>query len=231
MSERLVEIWNRRNRPLLSERGMRLLLRERGLTESQINSVLKEISFADILKKAGSAVKNTATGISATSGKVAGANLKLKANKWWKKYAAGAGINPDTPSAEDFLEWLEDTYQMPESIISRLNIGGKNIVDIVEKEPRNLTKDETEGLLAQIAREEFKYLQSGKRYGSRMKFNASDTDDEDVLKALKNTIISDTNFAKLQKQLEKNPEFLNQLLDRVLKNTTTETIVYTTHGK
>lgn len=221
MTKRLVEIWHERNCPLLSERGLKLILRERGLNEKQIQNILKEISFSDLAKKVTGAAKSVATKASATAGKLTSSAMNLKATRNWKKYAAGAGIDPNNPTAEDFLEWLEDTYNMPENLIARINLGAKNIVDVAENENRLLNQKEVENLLLQISREEFKHAQSGGRYGKN-RYNAGEfINDPEVQNALKDMIISPKNWDKLKNELVKDPNYLNNLLDRVLQTSTT----------
>lgn len=219
MTKTLLEIWHSRNKPLLSERGLTLILRERGLNDSEIKRVLKEISFSDILKKAGQAAKTAHGAINTATGKITGKSYELKASSKWKKYAAGAGIKWYAPNSEEFLDWLENTYNVPDSIINKLKIGNERLVNIVSRGPSNLTRNDVESLLKQLAHEEFKFVQSGGRYpGYSHEYDTSEKFKNEFLNALKKIGISDENAKKLTQEVIKNPDFLNQLLSRILKN-------------
>ncbi len=238
MTKTLVEIWYNRNKPLLSERGLTLILRERGLTDSQIKQILNEISFLDILKKArgavkkvGSAAKAASSSINVASGKLTSKTYEIKATSKWKKYAGGAGIQWDKPNASDFLEWLENVYDVPDFIIDNLRVGNTKLVDLVKKGPAGLTRSGVESLLKQLAQEEFKFVQSRGRYSGSSHVNNdhnNDSIDADVdadvdevfkkefLNTLKKFGISTENAIKLKQAILKNPNFLNQLLSAKL---------------
>lgn len=238
MTKTLVEIWHSRNKPLLSERGLTLILRERGLTDSQIKQVLKETSFLDILKKARGAVKKVgdvakaASGsFNVASGKLTSKTYEIKATSKWKKYAGGAGIAWDKPNANDFLEWLENVYNVPDFIIDNLRVGNTKLVDLAKKGLASLTRSGVESLLKQLAQEEFKFVQSKGRYsGSSHVSNDYNNDDIDAdadvdevfkkefLNTLKKFGISTENAIKLKQAILKNPHFLNQLLSAKLDN-------------
>jgi hypothetical protein len=231
MTKTLVEIWHSRNKPLLSERGLTLILRERGLSDAEIKQVLKEISFKDILNKAGSAAKKTAGAVKgavgavdAAAGKLTGKAFAMKATSRWKKYAAGAGLKWDAVDAEDFLEWLESTYQMPDFLIDKLKVGNDKLVDFVEKGGGGLTRDGIESLLNQIAKEEFKYHQSQGRYGRDSQSSKSDDTDEfkqAFLQTMQSFGVDDEVAVKLKKELLNNPDFLNRVLRGALSRSGT----------
>jgi len=231
MTKTLVEIWRDRNKPLLSERGLTLILRERGLSDTEIKQILKEISFKDLVnksrtltKKTAGAAKSAIGALNIASGKLTGKAFEMKATSKWKKYAAGAGFKWDSVAAEEFLEWLESTYEMPDFLIDNLELNGDKLVNLAERDAW-LTKQGVESLLKQVAKEEFKYQQSQGRYGKTAKhrYDDSGTDTQKefkrtFLKTIKDLGIEDDVAAKLNKRLIQNPEYLNQLLNRVLKS-------------